>query len=53
MKLWSRWEVFNPINGIPIYSVPFRWLAALIVYIENRNCHISISLDYAKKGKGW
>jgi len=41
-----KWEVFNPVDGIPIYSVPFAWIARLIV-------HFSRNLDYEKKGEGF
>lgn len=46
MKLWNRWEVFNPVDGIPIYSVPFAFIAAIIVRFSNK-------LDYERTGKGW
>lgn len=40
------YEIFNPMNGKPIVSVPFAILAKTI-------CRFNNSLDYAKKGDGW
>ena len=38
------YEIFDPRDGKPVKTVPFKWLAKLIA---NKN------QDYAKKGAGW
>lgn len=39
------WEVCDPANGIPVYIVPFAWIARLLARLTG--------LDYARKGEGW
>ena len=41
----SRWELFDPRNGVPILTVPWEWLARLLTRRRGR--------DYARPGHGW
>jgi hypothetical protein len=40
------YEVFNPVNGVALWTVPFAWIARLIA-------HTSPYLDWAPAGDGW
>ena len=40
------WEVFDPKDGKPVLSVPFKWMAVIAVFFFKK-------MDYEQKGKGW
>jgi len=40
-----RYEVFNPIDGKPIFTTRLRWLAKLVAWWKK--------LDFAEQGEGW
>jgi hypothetical protein len=49
------WEVFNPVNGRPLYRVPCQWMARLLVRLlkDREEYRGKGGLDYAKEGDGW
>lgn len=40
------WELFDPVIGTPVRTVPFRWVAARVARRHPW-------LDYARPGEGW
>lgn len=47
----AMYEVFNPVNGRTLYTVPFAWLARLLaICLHDRH---QGGLDYARRGEGW
>jgi hypothetical protein len=41
----SRWEVFNPVDGEPLYAFRSRFLARLVSWW--------FGLDFELEGQGW
>ena len=39
------WEVFNPMDGVPLRVFSFKWMAKIDADLRR--------LDYAKRGEGW
>ena len=51
----KRWEIFDPRDGIPVFTVPFRWLASLITRMQNRlqlTLHGPAAFRYAQQAPG-
>lgn len=41
----SRWEVFKPQDGQPVYTFRWRWVARVVAKVTG--------MDYALTGEGW
>ncbi len=39
------WEVFDAIDGLPVYTVRYEWVARLLSWWHG--------LDYEREGVGW
>ncbi len=49
------YEVFNLCDGRPLYRVPCRWMARLLVRLlkDREQYRGQGGLDYAREGEGW
>lgn len=47
-----RYEIFDPNNGIPLYTVKYRWMARLIIRLTTKT-RAYAALGYAPVGDGW
>lgn len=45
------YEVFNPIDGRPIYTTRYRWIARL--YVKLFSSRHNGGLDHEREGIGW
>jgi hypothetical protein len=48
-----RYEIFDPNNGIPLYTVKYRWMAHLLCKLFSNHPSNPGGLDYALVGDGW